>query len=265
MGIKLHDVLEDQASLQDASVQYEAAAADGSVLRDVRAYKDLFSGAIRWHGVARHKVWRLLLRGNAGEDVWHHWTFDDATYFDYSDKALAPSSGTYTRAGSSPGPAFGSAYLDVTASTAIATGWSSFAWTVMGWQYDGVSAWVHVIETSAGDVFEDGVLEGSPTYGWAFSGGTLTLPAGEYDDLVLLPVALTEDDVSDLISLAEPFGDGAGAIQWQNPSGNNVDQILDDPPLIAEPQWGDSKLRMGDPDGNGAVPLRAITFSLREV
>lgn len=120
----------------------------------------------------------------------HRWSFDHATQYEYSSKGQGIATGTYTRATGGIGAKFGAAYLDVTASSTIAmgSGYSS-AWTVAYWINDG-GAWEHRIETSDGDQWEDGV---SGSYGWSISmsGGTLTLPAGDYDDVVILPYVIT--------------------------------------------------------------------------
>lgn len=264
MGIRLADVAE--LSVSDGSLRFEMETAQGSLLQDVRYFVDIYAGTFAPLTKSRWRLWKLLLGGALGGDVWHHYTFDDATYYEYSDKGLGLATGTYARATSTPAAKFGAAYLSVSADATIVTGWSSSAWTVMGWQYQS-SAWVHVIETSAGDVFEDGVLQGSPSYGWSFSGGTLTVRAADepdVDDLMLLPYALSESDVDDLISLSEAMGDQGGALYFVDTTGSLEE--LDEGSVLARPRWSEAQMQLQDIDEDGSLELaRRASFTLREV
>lgn len=262
MGIILHGVRDTQMQASEASVIFERPAANGSLLRDVRARKRAYQFAVGPITKQREKVLMCLLRGGAGSDSWHYWTGDDATYYAYSNRNLTNATGTIAQGTTTPSPKFGDGYLDITAGITIDTGWTSTEWTVMGWQYD-AGDWQHVIKNSNGDVWENGTLELSPTYGWNFSGGVLTAGINEVDDLVLLPVELDDDDVQELISLTEAFGNGGHAINWLNPSNS---QLLYDSSIVAVPQWEGSSYKDVDIDNDGTLePCATISFSLREV
>lgn len=172
----------------DAEQENDGQVVEGRTING-RMFRDRRTNAYRWpiqtalYPLTDAQALLYLLEGHG-----HRWSFDTDTF---SDNGAGITSGTYSLTGVSPTPKFGLQRLDITAVTTIAMGAAYSSWTVAYWVYIG-GTWVHRIGTSNGDEWENQV---KGTYGWgvSMSGGTLTLPAGDYDDLVILPFVISDE------------------------------------------------------------------------
>lgn len=186
-GVEI-SIAEGEAAESTERIGEDLRAFSGGLISTTRAWKRGWRFRTIPMTAALAYAWLRLLRGDG-----HSWSFDDATYYLYSSKGLAPSSGTGTRRTATPAPHVGSAYVRLSAGATLSypaalTG----AWTLMVWIYES-GAWHNYIECSDGTKYKDGAVYGSAiafltvTAGAAILGDSGSGAVQDFDDFVVLP------------------------------------------------------------------------------
>lgn len=142
-----------------------------------------------------------------------HWSWDDSTYWEYSEGGIGPAAGTGgTYATTTPSPKYGTGYLEVgagfywTAGTTI-----SGAWTVMLWTYES-GAWHHYAKTSTSVYYKDGVAFAGPVPFVTVTGGTVrvgdtsSVATQYFDDMLVCFWVASADMVAGVYALGVAVG-----------------------------------------------------------
>jgi hypothetical protein len=166
-----------------------------------------------------------------------HWSFDNSTYWAWSEGGLTTDGGTGAYATTTPSPKFGAGYLEVnagaywSAATALGT-----AWTVMLWTYES-GAWHHYALTSTGIRYKDGVVYGSAiaflsvVSGSTRIGDTGAGAAQQFDDFLALQWVASADLVAGVYALGvavaapSPYASGDLVNGWAG-------QVTCEPPQV---------------------------------
>jgi hypothetical protein len=201
-------VSDPKADRRDVGIQ--APANDGS-MRATRINRkhDLSVVSIPLSGSDAF-AWENLLVGEG-----HHFAFDASLY---SSKGLGPSSssGATQVAGT---PKYGAGVLRLAATTGTITypaaansSGGTPSWTVMVWRFE-TAVWHHYVVTSAGHKWFDGVrADGTSTTWLSVGSGNVTIAntggaSQDYDDLVVLPVAVLDAWPPLFFALGAAFSD----------------------------------------------------------
>jgi hypothetical protein len=137
------------------------------------------------------RAWRALLEGRG-----YRFGFGNASYPYYSDKGLLMTSASST-VNVSDGP-FGGARLGVVnPSTASFDDWAE--WSVALWANPG-SSWVHRVQTSGGEQYQDGEAWGYSWSATAGSGLSISSDHTKIADVLALPAIMPPEWADDLAS-----------------------------------------------------------------
>jgi hypothetical protein len=152
----------------------------------------------------------------------HSWSFDDASYFQFSTMGTGPIAGSnFTRGTTTPDPRYGAAYLMVNSAAYCEMDLvldNNTGWTVMFWHNPTQTAagtWTHYAVTSTGNHYASG------SFSALAAQHLLTLPAGRlrlngkntantntassYDDLVYFPCVLAADSIAAIYNSGAPM------------------------------------------------------------
>lgn len=229
---------------QDDSLITQPRTMSGGFTNEIRARRHRYDVSTRLLTLDEAIAWEQIFRG-----VGHTWSFDVDLYS--SKSLLLTSSGNAARV--TAHPKFGAGNVEIT--TSSVSYWSEatpYGWTVGVWHYD-TGTWVHRLETSNGTQWEDGV---QGTYGWSLApgAGIFSLGVGEWDDLVYLPVAIT-DDMGDEWPLAEAYS----SLPTLTLDGDIVYNV----PVSARAMWGSIDTE-DTRAGSTMQTMRALSVTLRE-
>lgn len=141
-----------------------------------------------------------------------HWSFDNATYWAYSEGGLTTDGGSGSRGTSAPTPKYGAGDLVVPAASywSVATGIPS-TWTVMVWRYES-GTWHHYALTSTGVKYRDGAVYGSAINFISVSGTSVRIGdtgagANQYfDDLLVCYWVASADMVAGVYNMGVAVG-----------------------------------------------------------
>lgn len=139
-----------------------------------------------------------------------HWSFDDATYWEWSEGGLTTDGGSGSRSTSTP--KYGSGYLTVPSSSywSAETGIST-AWTVLVWRYE-AGTWHHYALTSDGTKYRDGAVYGGSIAFITVAGSSVRIgdtgagSSQHFDDLLVLYWACSSDMVAGVYNMGEACG-----------------------------------------------------------
>lgn len=244
-----HHLPVESAAQDDDSTGYEGRTVTGKLSREQIYLKRKWSVTFKWLDLWEAYAYQYLIEGRG-----HHFPFDGHTYSTKGKGGwTGPISSAVSGAGGGTVSKFGTHHALVASPVTNDFG-SAYAdsWTVAYWFWTG-SAWTHRIETEDGRQWEDGV---PASFGWSINmaSGVLTLAAGEYDSLVVLPFAIT-NDMGDEWPLDAAFSD--------IPEFNATGQLVGNGAIVEGTQTSVAQ-EQGD-DGGVFVPLGKLSFTLREV
>ena len=184
-GVRMPVTSFDEA---DDSLRTDTRLITGGMHRDLTGggRKQAWTTTLALMPLADALAWRALLEGRG-----FRWGFDTTLY---SDKGLLMTSASSTL--DATGGPFGGPALDVTAtSSASFDDWP--AWSVILWAKPGAS-WVHRVQTSDGEQYQDG---SAWSYAWtatAGSGLALSSDHTEIADVLALPAVVPGSWADDL-------------------------------------------------------------------
>ncbi len=185
-------------------VEARARQFDGSIFLDTRSQHSGYSGTTPPITAAVRDALRHVIQGDG-----QHWDFEGDSQ--YGSRGLGILSGQFGFANGGKFGFFLEAFQDVTFETAFGTG---APWTVAYWRDESFLDWHHIIVTSDGRKWRDGVRnDAEPTTELTVtSEGNVVLADnsgpfnGWYDDLVTLPYAII-DEQGDTWPQSVPYSD----------------------------------------------------------
>jgi len=182
-------------SQDDDSPGTESRTVTGQLFKENTYERRRWSGTTKLLPQSEADAIRQLIKGEG-----HHFGFEDT---EYSDKGLGLEATPTFSSTAKYGTKSATSGSDLEADFGARYG---TYWTVLAWKYV-ASTWVHIARRSDGTLWDDGETAGATEAAdiSMSASGFLTLAAGQYDDLVVVPYEMPDAWVEAIAADTQAF------------------------------------------------------------